>query len=336
MNSISTLPSGEGKASGQNATETAIHQARSFGQSGQPQPFQLHKQALSGQKVIQTAEQPIGLLDEELATTEGAEPQALLIGAEAIVNVDPRSVQQHRSEAQGMSASLAQKQGLTSGAITNNLTDSLRQTSQQHSAAIGLAEAATVKTPLAIAQADSILAQSNPASLLQAATPAPAQPVASPNSLIATPGTAAQGAEWAAVKIDTGAGKWGEQMMQVLHDRVTLQAQQNMQEAKIRLDPPELGKLDLLVRVDGDRLSVQINANAATTREALIQVSERLRAELQNQNFVHVDVNVGSGESQQHGSNQHYQSDGHIFSARDSSFVESSGSQSEHWLSTQA
>ncbi|EGA65710.1 flagellar hook-length control protein FliK [Vibrio brasiliensis] len=336
MNSISTLPSGEGKASGQNATETAIHQARSFGQSGQPQPFQLHKQALSGQNVIQTAEQPTGLLDEELATTEGAETQALLNGAEAIVNVDPRSVQQHRSEAQGMSARFAQKQGLTSGSITNSLTDSLRQASQQHSAAIGLAETATVKTPVAIAQADSILAQSNPASLLQAATPAPAQLVASPNSLIATSGAAAQGAEWAAVKIDTGAGKWGEQMMQVLHDRVTLQAQQNMQEAKIRLDPPELGKLDLLVRVDGDRLSVQINANAAATREALIQVSERLRAELQNQNFVHVDVNVGSGDSQQQGSNQHYQSDGHIFSARDSSFVESSGSQSEHWLSTQA
>lgn len=335
MNSISTLPSGEGKASGQNATETAIHQARAFGQSGQPQPFQLHKQALSGQNVIQTAEQPTELIDGELATTEEAESQALLIGAEAIVNVAPASVQLHRSETQGMSASLAQKQRVASGSVTNNLTDSLRQTSQ-HSPAIGLAEAATVKTPVAIAQADSILAQSNPASLLQAGTPAPAQPVASPNSLIATPSTAAQGAEWAAVKIDTGAGKWGEQMMQVLHDRVTLQAQQNMQEAKIRLDPPELGKLDLLVRVDGDRLSVQINANAAATREALIQVSERLRAELQNQNFVHVDVNVGSGDSQQQGSNQHYQSDGHIFSARDSSFVESSGSQSEHWLNTQA
>lgn len=335
MNSISTLPSAEGKASGQNATGTAIHQARAFGQSGQSQPFQLNKQALSGHKVIQTAEQPTGLLDEELATTEGAEPQALLNGAEAIVNVDPRSVQPHHSEAQGMSASLAQKQRVASGSITNNLTDSLRQTSQ-YSPAIGLAEAATVKTPVAVAQTDSILAQSNPASLLQAATSAPAQPVASPNSLIATPSTAAQGAEWAAVKIDTGAGKWGEQMMQVLHDRVTLQAQQSMQEAKIRLDPPELGKLDLLVRVDGDRLSVQINANAAATREALIQVSERLRAELQNQNFVHVDVNVGSGDSQQQGSNQHYQSDGHIFSARDSSFVESSGSQSEHWLSTQA
>ncbi|MCV6021474.1 flagellar hook-length control protein FliK, partial [Escherichia coli] len=67
--------------------------------------------------------------------------------------------------------------------------------------------------------------------------------------------------------MDTSAGKWGEQMMQVLHDRVTLQAQQSVQEAKIRLDPPDLGKLDLLVRVEGDRLSVQINANTAATRE---------------------------------------------------------------------
>ncbi|MGR5488524.1 flagellar hook-length control protein FliK, partial [Vibrio alfacsensis] len=95
--------------------------------------------------------------------------------------------------------------------------------------------------------------------------------------------------EWAPVRVDTQAGKWGEQMLQVLNDRVTLQAQQNLQEARIRLDPPDLGKLDLMVRVEGDRLSVQINANAAATREALMQVSERLRFELQNQNFMHVD-----------------------------------------------
>ena len=40
--------------------------------------------------------------------------------------------------------------------------------------------------------------------------------------------TQTQGAEWAAVRVDTSSGKWGEQMMQVLQDRVTLQAQQNL------------------------------------------------------------------------------------------------------------
>ncbi|WP_240703803.1 flagellar hook-length control protein FliK [Vibrio rotiferianus] len=152
--------------------------------------------------------------------------------------------------------------------------------------------------------------------------------------------TPASGTEWASMQIDTKAGKWGEQMMQVLHDRVTLQAQQNMQEAKIRLDPPELGKLDLLVRVEGDRLNVQINANAAATREALVQISERLRAELQQQNFVHVDVNVGSdqrGGQQNHNESQE-EANTPIFSARESSNGQHTftAMSSEHWLNTQA
>ncbi|EKO3463482.1 flagellar hook-length control protein FliK [Vibrio fluvialis] len=143
--------------------------------------------------------------------------------------------------------------------------------------------------------------------------------------------------EWASVRIDTQAGKWGEQMLQVLHDRVTLQAQQNLQEAKIRLDPPDLGKLDLVVRVEGDRLSVQINANASATREALMQVSDRLRAELQSQNFVHVDVNVGSDQgSQRHSSSQDDAAASTIFAARDSADEPFTSSLSEHWLSTHA
>ena len=149
--------------------------------------------------------------------------------------------------------------------------------------------------------------------------------------------TQAQGAEWAAVRVDTSSGRWGEQMMQVLQDRVTLQAQQNLQEAKIRLDPPELGKLDLLVRVEGDRLSVQINANTAATREALMQVSERLRTELQEQNFVHVDVNVGSDQGQERHSHDGSQEEATVFAARDTNaFQSNTTNYSEHWLNTQA
>jgi flagellar hook-length control protein FliK len=149
--------------------------------------------------------------------------------------------------------------------------------------------------------------------------------------------TQAQGAEWAAVRVDTSSGRWGEQMMQVLQDRVTLQAQQNLQEAKIRLDPPELGKLDLLVRVEGDRLSVQINANTAATREALMQVSERLRTELQEQNFVHVDVNVGSDQGQERHSHDGSQEEATVFAARETNaFKSNTTNYSEHWLNTQA
>ncbi|AXB33822.1 flagellar hook-length control protein FliK [Vibrio campbellii] len=163
-----------------------------------------------------------------------------------------------------------------------------------------------------------------------------AAPHSNPTSPLAA--TQAQGAEWAAVRVDTSSGKWGEQMMQVLQDRVTLQAQQNLQEAKIRLDPPELGKLDLLVRVEGDRLSVQINANTAATREALMQVSERLRNELQEQNFVHVDVNVGSDQGQERQAHDGAPEEANIFAARETNAFQThtTTSYSEHWLNTQA
>ncbi|WP_114786888.1 flagellar hook-length control protein FliK [Vibrio tetraodonis] len=148
--------------------------------------------------------------------------------------------------------------------------------------------------------------------------------------------SAAPTAQWAAIKVDTNSAKWGEQMIQVLHDRVSVQAQQNMQQAQIRLDPPDLGKMDLLVRVEGDKLSVQINASTTATREALMQVSDRLRAELQNHNFLHVDVNVGSGDTPRDSSNHPNEQQAMIIDSNEHSDHQLSLSPSEHWLSTHA
>ena len=196
--------------------------------------------------------------------------------------------------------------------------------------------------PVSIENPTQIVSNNNPQSALVASTLiSNAQPAELNHvSNVPTPKLQSGGTEWASMQIDTKAGKWGEQMMQVLHDRVTLQAQQNMQEAKIRLDPPELGKLDLLVRVEGDRLNVQINANTTATREALVQISERLRAELQQQNFVHVDVNVGSdqGKGQQNQNESQEEAKATIFSSRESSNGQQTftAMSSEHWLNTQA
>ena len=196
--------------------------------------------------------------------------------------------------------------------------------------------------PVSIENSAQIMPSNNPQSALVASPLITNPQSAELNhvSNIPVPKLQSGSTEWASMQIDTKAGKWGEQMMQVLHDRVTLQAQQNMQEAKIRLDPPELGKLDLLVRVEGDRLNVQINANAAATREALVQISERLRAELQQQNFVHVDVNVGSdqGGGQQNHNESQEEANTPIFSARESSNGQHTftAMSSEHWLNTQA
>lgn len=148
---------------------------------------------------------------------------------------------------------------------------------------------------------------------------------------------AAAPVEWASVKLPQGQqGKWGEQMIQVLQDRVQMQASQNLQEARIRLDPPDLGKLDLTVRLDGDRLNVQIHASQSAIRDALVQVSERLRAELQEQNFVHVDVNVGDGRQGQQQAQAEEDSQPVIFANNQADDSQITTTDSGHWLSTRA
>nr|WP_239481972.1 flagellar hook-length control protein FliK [Pseudomonas insulae] len=97
--------------------------------------------------------------------------------------------------------------------------------------------------------------------------------------------------------------KWGEQMLHALRDSVELQVRHNVQNASIRLDPPELGSLEIYLSHDSGRLNVQISAAQGDVARLLQQTSDRLRQELVGQNFVQVNVQV-SADSQsggQHG-----------------------------------
>ncbi len=89
----------------------------------------------------------------------------------------------------------------------------------------------------------------------------------------------------------------GERLSSTIADKVTVQVNAKTPTATIRLDPPDLGKIDLVVKLDNDKLNIQINASSSATRESIQATSERLRAELVEQNFLHVDVYI-SGEHQ--------------------------------------
>lgn len=115
---------------------------------------------------------------------------------------------------------------------------------------------------------------------------------------LAAPVAATRGHEWSALKLESAPSQWGQQLLDTLKERVEMQLNQNIKQAHIRLDPPELGKLELTVRVEGDRLSVQLNASNPALREALLQSSERLRMSLSTQHSGGVDVNVGQGDRQ--------------------------------------
>ncbi|MBY8039813.1 flagellar hook-length control protein FliK [Vibrio fluvialis] len=331
---------GSSSASGKSDAAPDIHQARSFGDAdaSKAASFTLGQPARSLPSF--SDEQP-----EPALTTQHQDEHDELTALVALLNANqpiPTQTQWVKGFAESHSVS-----GVTTAntAAAQNPSVNAAATSATEQSAAGLlnaqsapsiTESQPVATKAAVALDSALNAALNqvinPAS--GAASNGQTQTQVNASS---TATTVVNAPEWASVRIDTQAGKWGEQMLQVLHDRVTLQAQQNLQEAKIRLDPPDLGKLDLVVRVEGDRLSVQINANAAATREALMQVSDRLRAELQSQNFVHVDVNVGSDQgSQRQSSSQDDAATSTIFAARDTGDEPFTSSLSEHWLSTHA
>lgn len=104
-----------------------------------------------------------------------------------------------------------------------------------------------------------------------------------------------------AVKLQAPEAKWGEQMLHALRENVGMQLQQKIQSATIRLDPPELGSMEILLSHESGRLNVQLTAVNADVARLLQQTSDRLRQELISQHFVQVNVQVGADSGGQQG-----------------------------------
>ncbi|QIA64524.1 hypothetical protein GT360_13945 [Vibrio astriarenae] len=116
-------------------------------------------------------------------------------------------------------------------------------------------------------------------------------------------------AEWAPIKVDENKQAWGQQMLSVLKDRVQMQMNQDVSQARIRLDPPHLGTLELAVRVDNNKVHVQLFASDPTLREAISQQAERLRFDLESKQLAGASVNVDVSDQPQeeHSEDPQYQ-----------------------------
>lgn len=103
------------------------------------------------------------------------------------------------------------------------------------------------------------------------------------------------------LKLQAPEAKWGEQMLHALRENVDMQIQQKLQSATIRLDPPELGSMEILLSHESGRLNVHLSAANADVARLLQQTSDRLRQELVGQHFVQVNVQVGADGGGQQG-----------------------------------
>lgn len=77
-----------------------------------------------------------------------------------------------------------------------------------------------------------------------------------------------------------------------LADRVNWMVQQDLGLAHLRLNPPQLGPVEVRVQVSGEQATVAFTAHNQQARDALENASQRLRDLLGSQGFVNVQVDI--------------------------------------------
>ena len=98
-----------------------------------------------------------------------------------------------------------------------------------------------------------------------------------------------------------------EALREALGERLQMQIDQRTQKATIRLDPPNMGKLDLSLHFEGGKLQVHIQASQPDVLRALQQTSHELRTSLSEQNHVPVNVQVSQQSGDQRQPSRHPQ-----------------------------
>jgi flagellar hook-length control protein FliK len=113
----------------------------------------------------------------------------------------------------------------------------------------------------------------------------------------ATPQVAAAapaGAQPAAdtVKLAGPPTAWRQSLQEALGDRLQVQVGKNVEQAVIRLEPPQLGRIDIAIRHSNGTLEVNISASNGEVLRQLQTVSDNLRNDLAQRQYTDVAVSV--------------------------------------------
>ncbi|MEL4292858.1 flagellar hook-length control protein FliK [Shewanella xiamenensis] len=85
----------------------------------------------------------------------------------------------------------------------------------------------------------------------------------------------------------------------VMKQQLVTMVNQGIQQAEIRLDPPELGHMIVKIQVHGEQTQVQFHVAQAQTRDVVEQAIPRLRELLQEQGMQLADSHVSQGDQGQ-------------------------------------
>jgi flagellar hook-length control protein FliK len=86
---------------------------------------------------------------------------------------------------------------------------------------------------------------------------------------------------------------------QSLADRVSFMVDNSWSNAKLQVNPPQLGPIELQIAVQGDHAQVMMSTHSALTRDALESSVPKLREMLNSQGFTQVNVDVSQRSFQE-------------------------------------
>jgi flagellar hook-length control protein FliK len=143
-------------------------------------------------------------------------------------------------------------------------------------AAVRSADTSTV-APRSLRRGDASHFVAGPVPALADAAPAAAAewlpPVATPGAAAPSPTAASAPSALPQAPVDTSAPRWHE----AFAGRVQWLVDQRVGEARIKLNPPELGAVDVKISLVEDKTYVQLTAATAAARDELAQSLPRLR-----------------------------------------------------------
>ncbi|WP_299489560.1 flagellar hook-length control protein FliK [uncultured Shewanella sp.] len=117
--------------------------------------------------------------------------------------------------------------------------------------------------------------------------------------------TQAKASQWGPISVPQSAplAQQAQTLLSPLKEQLRFQVDQQIKHAEVRLDPPELGKIELNIRLDGDKLHIQMNAANTSVRDALQLSIDRLRDDLAMDHGGQIDVDISQGEQQEQSDN---------------------------------
>jgi flagellar hook-length control protein FliK len=164
---------------------------------------------------------------------------------------------------------------------------------------------APVSSPAAVASAQSVSALANigPAdkhsrsAAGDSSLPDTAGDAAGAAQLSSNTTTAADGAPATTMKVTPAVDT--PEFAQGVADRVSLMVDNNLTSAKLQVNPPQLGPIDVRISVQGDQAQVSLTAHSAVTRDALESSASKLREMLGAQGFGQVSVDISQRSFQE-------------------------------------